>query len=146
MEIVTIIISGLALLFSGFTYFVHDRKLKNQERQLNDYQLRSLVHREEENMKAIIRAKAVKYSGGNRTLYIYNAGKAKARNVIVDLPKPDQVYSSNAEFPLKYCELLPDATREVVLFLCEGDDELTLNFTWDDDCQVGNKETQTIDL
>lgn len=146
MDIFSIIISVIALLFSGFTYFAHDRKLKKQERQLNDYQLRSLAQIEEENKKAVIRAKAVKLSGGKRALYIYNAGKAKARNVTVKLPKQDQVYSSNTEFPLKYAELLPDAPREIVLFLCEGNDELTLNYIWDDDYHTDNCESQTIDL
>lgn len=146
MDTITIILSVLALLFSGFTYLAHDRKLKKQEKLLNDYQLRFLAQSEEENKKAVIRAKAVKYNGGNRTLYIYNTGKAKAFNVIVDMPNPSQVFSSNTKFPLKYAELLPDAPREVILYLCEGDNELTLNYTWDDDYQKENKESQTIDL
>lgn len=146
MEIVSIILSVLALLFTGYTYFAHDKKLKEQERQLNDYQLRSLKLDEEENLKAVIRAKAVKMTGGKRTLYIYNAGKAKARNIIVEQLEKKQVYSSSHHFPLTYNELLPEAFREVTLYLCEGDDELTLNYTWDDDYQTSNKESQTIDL
>jgi len=54
MEIISIILSVLALLFSAYTYFAHDKKLKEQERQLNDYQFRSLKQGEEENLKAII--------------------------------------------------------------------------------------------
>jgi len=146
MEIVSIILSLLALAFTGYTYLAHDKKLKEQERLLNDYQLRSLKQGEEENLKAIIRAKAVKTTGGKRTLYIYNAGKTKARNIVIELPVEKQVYSSSPNFPLMYNELLPEAFREVTLFLCEGDDELTLNFTWDDDYQTSNKESQTIDL
>ena len=49
-------------------------------------------------------------------------------------------------FPLSYKELLPDAYREVTLLLSEGDDELTLNYKWEDDYSKENKETQTIDL
>lgn len=146
MEIVSIILSVLALLFTGYTYFAHDKKLKEQERQLNDYQLRSLKQGEEENLKAVIRAKTVKMTGGKRTLYIYNAGKAKARNITIEQLEEKQVYSSIPHFPLTYNELLPEAFREVTLFLCEGDDELTLNYTWDDDYQTSNKESQTIDL
>ena len=41
---------------------------------------------------------------------------------------------------------LPDAYREVTLLLSEGDDELTLNYKWEDDYSKENKETQTIDL
>lgn len=146
MELISIIISVLALLFSGYTYFAHDRKLKKQEEILKDYQLRSLAQNEAESKKAVIRAKTLKMSGGKRTLYIYNVGKAKARNVTIELPNPDEVYACSPDFPIKYNELLPDAPREIILFLSEGDDELTLNYTWDDDFATGNVETQTVDL
>ena len=145
MEIVSIILSVLALSFSAYTFFAHDRKLKEQERQLNDYQLRSLLQSEEENKKAVIRAKAVNTGRGKRTLYINNEGKAKAKNVVVVLPNGEDIIS-NPQFPIQYTELIPDAPREVILFLTEGDDELTLNYTWDDEYATGNKETQTIDL
>jgi hypothetical protein len=146
MEIASLIIAILALLFSGFTYFAHDRKLKKQEIKLNEYQLRYLAQSEEESKKAVIRAKSVKTTGGKRTLYIYNAGKAKAQKVTVEMPNEKQVYASNPQFPLSYDCLLPEAYREVTLLLCEGNDDLTLNYTWNDDYQKGNKESQTIDL
>ena len=152
MGIASLIIALLALLFAGFTYLAHDRKLKKQEEQLNEYQLRSLAQSEEEKQKqkqkqkAVIRAKAVKHTGGKRTLYIYKLGKAKAQNIIVELPDEKQVYASTSFFPLSYYSLLLDADREVTLFLSEGNDKLTMNYTWGDDYQQGNKESQTIDL
>ena len=146
MEILSALLALLAFGFSFYTFFAHDRRLKKQENLLNEYQLRSLAQNEEENKKAIIRAKAVKYNSGNRTLYIYNTGKAKARNLKVEMPNGDQVYASRPDFPLNYEELLPDASREVILLLSEGDDELTLTFEWEDDYSKDNKEQQTIDL
>lgn len=143
---VSIIIAILALFFSVFTYVIHDRKLKKQERLLNEYQLRALAQDEEENKKAVIRARAVKTTGGKRTVYIYNTGKAKARNVIVAMDKVDQVFSTRPDLPVTYTELLPDAPREIILFLTEGDDVMTLNYIWDDDFKMNNKESQTIDL
>ena len=101
---------------------------------------------EEENKKAVIRAKAVKATGGKRTVFIYNTGKAKARNLTVAMEKEEQVAATRPDLPVTYPELLPEASREILLLLTEGDDELTLNYTWDDDFGTNNKETQTIDL
>ena len=146
MEIVSSTLAALALVFSIYTFFAHDRRLKRQEKLLNEYQLRSLALSEDENKKAIIRAKAVKYKGGNRTLYICNIGKSKAKNLRVEMPNPNEVYGSVPELPQHYAELLPDASREIVLYLSEGDDELTLSFKWEDEYSKNNEERQTIDL
>lgn len=143
---ISIIIATLALLFSVFTYVTHDRKLKKQEKQLNEYQIRALAQGEEENKKAVIRAKAQKIKGGQRTLYICNTGKSKARNVTVAMEKVDQVFATRPDMPVTYPELLPDAPRGIILYLSEGDDILTLNYSWDDDLGTDHKESQTIDL
>lgn len=146
MQILSIILAALAFALSCYIFFAHDRRLKKQERLLNDYQLRSLEQNVVDSKKAVIRAKAVKFTGGNRTLFIYNSGKAKARNLKVEMPNGDQIYASNPEFPLHYEELLPEASREVTLFLSEGDDVLTLSYEWEDDYSKENKEEQTLDL
>lgn len=136
----------MALAFSCYTFLAHDRRLKKQEQLLNEYQLRLMAQSEEENKKAIIRAKSVKYTGGKRTLYIYNTGKAKVSNLKVDMIEDEQVIASKPNLPQTYEELLPDASREIQLLLTEGDDEITLTFEWEDDFSKNNKESQTIDL
>ena len=146
MNIISIIVAILALVFSCYTFFAHDRRLKQQEKLINEYQLRSMLQSEEENKKAIIRAKSVKYTSGKRTLCIFNTGKAKARNLKVDMLDDEQVVASRPELPQTYEELLPDASREILLLLSEGDDEITLTFEWEDDFRNDNKESQTIDL
>lgn len=146
MNIISIIVAILALVFSCYTFFAHDRRLKQQEKLINEYQLRSMLQGEEENKKAIIRAKSVKYTSGKRTLCIFNIGKAKARNLKVDMHDDEQVVASRPELPQTYEELLPDASREILLLLSEGDDEITLTFEWEDDFRSDNKESQTIDL
>ena len=143
---ISLVIAILAFLLSVSTYIIHDRKLKEQEKLLNEYQLRAFVQGEEEKKKAVIRARAVKTNRGERTVVIYNTGKAMARNLTVAMEKEDQVFATNPDLPITYSELLPDAFREIKLFLAEGDDVLTLNYTWDDDFGVNNKESQTIDL
>ena len=42
MEVWGLIISILALAASAFTYFKHDKKLKEQERKINEYQLKQI--------------------------------------------------------------------------------------------------------
>lgn len=113
---------------------------------INNYQIRSMRQNEENDKKAVLRAQIIYEPGGKRKLFIWNKGKSKAHNITVTLPNPEQVYASNPDFPVVYSELLPDAHREILLLLAEGDDELTLNYVWDDDFKSGNEETQTIDL
>ena len=143
---ISIVISILAFVFSVMTYFIHDRKIKKQEMLLNEYQLKALAQAENDNKKAILRAKAINIKVGRCIVYIINTGKAKARNVMVSLGKEDQVFATSPQMPITYDELLPNASREIQLFLSEGDDEITLNYSWDDDFSSDNKESQTIDL
>ena len=49
-------ISILALTISIITYFKHDKKLKEQERKINEYQLKQLETESEEKKKAIIKS------------------------------------------------------------------------------------------
>jgi len=146
MEIVSTIVAALALLLTGITYFVHDRKLKKQEILLNDYQLRLMALGEDELKQAVIRAEIQDRNKGNRTVYIANYGKSKATNLRIELVNEDEIYASNPELPWDIKELLPRAHRDILLLLCEGDDEATFKFTWDDEFKKGNTEQQTISL
>ena len=60
MEVWGLIISILALLASAFTYFKHDKKLKEQERKINEYQLKQIEKEDLESKKAAIRGNIVK--------------------------------------------------------------------------------------
>ena len=67
MEVWGLIISILALLASAFTYFKHDKKLKEQERKINEYQLKQIEKEDLESKKAAIRGNIVKGLKGKRT-------------------------------------------------------------------------------
>ena len=56
MEIWSLIIAILALLFSAFTYLKHDKKLKDQARKINEYQLKKIEKDDLESKKAAILA------------------------------------------------------------------------------------------
>lgn len=84
MELYSLIISVLALIASVFTYFMHDKKLKEQERRINEYQLKQIEKENLENKKAAIRGNIVKGLKSGRTLKVYNSGRATARNIRVE--------------------------------------------------------------
>ena len=84
METWTLIISAAALAVSLYTYFAHDRRLKQQERLINSYQLKQLQEEEQANKKANIRAEISQNTKGPRTLRIWNNGRAVARNIRVE--------------------------------------------------------------
>lgn len=70
MEIVSLIISILAILGSLYVYFSHDRKLKKQESKLNELQLSEIKEPKEDRMKAIVRMDTSYSSKGNGILYL----------------------------------------------------------------------------
>ena len=80
MELYSLVISVLALIASVFTYLRHDKKLKEQERRINEYQLKQIEKEDLESKKAAIRGNIVKGLKGGRTLKVYNSGRATARN------------------------------------------------------------------
>jgi hypothetical protein len=84
MELYSLIISVLALIASVFTYLRHDKKLKEQERRINEYQLKQIEKEDLESKKAAIRGNIVKGLKGGRTLKVYNSGRATARNIRVE--------------------------------------------------------------
>ena len=67
MEIVSSTLAALALVFSIYTFFAHDRRLKRQEKLLNEYQLRSLALSEDENKKQLfeLRQLSIKVETGH---------------------------------------------------------------------------------
>lgn len=109
-------------------------------------QIKKMRQEEEDSKKAVIRANILSRGGGSRILHITNQGKSKATNIHVDMPNSKQVYAIRPNIPCDIDQLLPGTHRVFRLFLCEGDDVLTLNFSWQDDFSNENKESQTIDL
>lgn len=84
MEVWGLIISILALAASAFTYFKHDKKLKDQERKINEYQLKQIEKEDLDSKKAAIRGNIIKGLKGKRTLKVYNSGRAIARNIRIE--------------------------------------------------------------
>ena len=84
MEIWSLILAILALLFSALTYLKHEKKLNDQARMINEYQLKKIEKDDLESKKAAIRGNIVKGLKGNRTIKVYNSGRAIARNIRIE--------------------------------------------------------------
>jgi hypothetical protein len=63
------ILSIIAILWTVYVYYVHERKLKKQEELLNDYRLKKATQEEEDRKKAFIVANAYSLGTGDGTKY-----------------------------------------------------------------------------
>ena len=145
MEIAGITISILALSLSIFTYFKHDKKIKQQSKLLNKYHLEKIEKEKEEETKAIIEAFVVKGNKGTRTIKIYNKGKSIAKNVNVVIPENDGYHVFTNPCPI---DIRPQNGIEIRLgALLEGHpDKIEIKFEWSDDFRKVNKGNQTIQI
>jgi hypothetical protein len=146
MELYSLIISVLALIASIFTYFMHDKKLKEQERKINEYQLKQIEKENLENKKAAIRGNIVKGLKGGRTLKVYNSGRATARNIRVEgLDVNGIFYMRRDIFP--YELMNPQDYTEVTIHLvacCPS--TIKLKYIWDDEYGDNNEFEQVLTI
>ena len=146
MEIWSLIISVLALLFSAFTYFMHDKKLKVQERKINEYQLRLFEKEDIANQKAAIRGNIVKSLKGNRILKIFNSGRATARNIRIDGLDVDGLFH-RADKLFPYELMNPQDYTEISIYPSLGFPyTIKLKYIWDDESGTNNEYEQALTL
>ncbi len=146
MDLISLILSILALSFSVFIYFYHDRKIKKQEKLLNDYNIRKNEQEEIENKKACIRANMIKLNGGKYAMKIYISGKAEAKNINVQfMDKLKGFYTTENKY--SYKQILPHDGTEFILLATEGhEDSIGLRLSWDDAYKVANEFVQNVNV
>lgn len=146
MELYSLIISVLALIASIFTYFMHDKKLKEQERKINEYQLKQIEKENLENKKAAIRGNIVKGLKSGRTLKVYNSGRATARNIRVEgLDVNGIFYMRRDIFP--YELMNPQDYTELTMHLtCGCPSTIELKYIWDDEFGDNNEFEQVLTI
>jgi len=144
MEIFNTIISLLALTFSAYTYWWHDKKIKLQEQKLNQYELNKIELEQVESKKAIVEASVIKGLKGKRIIKVYNKGKSKAKNVIVTFPENVDFYITENPCPI---DLKPQQEVDISVLVHRGSPEKTIiNFEWADENQEKNSESQMLQL
>lgn len=146
MEIWSLTIAILALLFSAFTYLKHDKKLKDQERKINEYQLKKIEKDDLESKKAAIRGNIIKGLKGNRTLKVYNSGRAIARNIRIEgLDVEGLFHRADEVFP--YELMNPKDYTEVNIMLSSNcSPTVKLKYIWDDESGKDNEYEQVLTI
>ena len=146
MEVCGLIKSILALLASAFTYFKHDKKLKDQERKINEYQLKQIEKEDLENKKAAIRGNIVKGLHGHRTLKVYNSGRAIARNIKIEgLGVEGLFHRADKVFPYELMNP-QDYTEVNIMLLNNCSPTIKLKYIWDDESGKNNEFEQVLTL
>lgn len=142
----SLLLSILALIASVFTYFKHDKKLKEQERKINEYQLKQIEQENLESKKAAIRGNIVKGLKGGRTLKVYNSGRATARNIRVEgLDVNGIFYMRRDIFP--YELMNPQDYTELTMHLtCGCPSTIKLKYIWDDEFGDNNEFEQVLTI
>src|SRR5690606_19689396 len=128
----------------AFTFFFYDRRIKAQEKKLNDFQLKRFDDEEMENKKAELRANM--YSNGkSRKLKVYNKGRACARNIDIKLEDDHPFLISNNPFPIEYMH--PQDYNELTVHLTTGiKNKIEIIISWDDDFATSRRHKQIVQL
>ena len=142
----SLLLSILALIASVFTYFKHDKKLKEQERRINEYQLKQIEKEDLESKKAAIRGNIVKGLKSGRTLKVYNSGRATARNIRVEGLDVNGIYYMRRDiFP--YELMNPQDYTELTMHLtCGCPSTIKLKYIWDDEYGDNNEFEQVLTI
>ena len=146
MELYSLIISVLALIASVFTYLRHDKKLKEQERRINEYQLKQIEKEDLESKKAAIRGNIVKGLKSGRTLKVYNSGRATAHNIRVEGLNVNGIFYMRRDiFP--YELMNPQDYTELTMHLTYGcPSTIKLKYIWDDEFGDNNEFEQVLTI
>jgi hypothetical protein len=137
------ILSALGILGGLWAYFRHDSKLKDQEKRLNEMQIRQMQKAEAKEQQAEIRCNAYKRQA-NAFVKILNAGPSDASNVRIEILNQDKLQGLIFEHKKwgPYDLINASSSIEERIALCSGFTEvLTLKIIWDD---AYSKDRETI--
>ncbi|WP_339904874.1 hypothetical protein [uncultured Cyclobacterium sp.] len=144
LQIIPIIVSTMALGFSLYTHFKYDAKIKKQNTLINQFQLDKFKKETDSEKRAIIEANVVKGEKGKRIVKVYNKGKAIAKNVVVTFPGASNVFIM--DYPASI-DIRSQNSIDIQINASKISPEtLTINFEWEDDLSLNNKDSQIIQV
>ena len=133
-SVVSAIVSAIALLFSLFVYFRHERELKRFSVLATRLTLQKAIRDQEEDTSARVTAKIVRETGNNH-ISITNEGKVTAQNVQVKL-EPD-ICNRPREYPFPR-DVEPGQTIQISAYLgISGPSTVAVKIWWEDACHLG---------
>ena len=119
-----------------FMYFRHDRKIKQQEKLLNDLQIKQYKKEAEQERQAKVECNVIRHNKGCYRIIFYNSGLADAHNVQIEILNRESLKGVNIIGDWGPYDLITprNGRREEQIFLSEGHTKtLSLRITWDDD-------------
>jgi len=145
METAGFITALFALFFSFYTYLVHDKKIKRQEKLINDYNIEKILDEKLMDKKAIIEADVIDGHNGHKIIKVFNKGKSIANKVIVDIPESDGYKVFNNPCPI---EIIPTKSINIELgaFSTRCPGTIRIEMRWDDNFKENNLTSQTIQI
>ncbi|MCF0179374.1 MAG: hypothetical protein HUJ97_03920 [Bacteroidales bacterium] len=143
------VLSALGILGGLWAYFIHDRKLKSQEKRLNEMQIRQIEKEETKELQADMKCNIIHGNKGNAKIRFVNAGKSDALNVRVQIltPKEELEAVIHDEQWGPYDMINPQFYQEERLCLCMGcPNSILVQVTWDDASQKNRSATLSVPL
>ena len=142
-SVVSAIVSAIALLFSLFVYFRHERELKRLSVLATRLTLQKAIRDQEEDTSARVTAKIVRETGNNH-ISITNEGKVTAQNVQVKL-EPD-ICNRPREYPFPR-DVEPGQTIQISAYLgISGPSTVAVKIWWEDACHLGKPYFKEVNL
>ena len=133
-SVVSAIVSAIALLFSLFVYFRHERELKRLSVLATRLTLQKAIRDQEEDTSARVTAKIVRETGNNH-ISITNEGKVTAQNVQVKLEP--EICNRPRECPFPR-DVEPGQTIQISAYLgISGPSTVAVKIWWEDACHLG---------
>lgn len=127
----SLVLSTIAIIGTAITYFKHDRKIKRQQIELNEYQLKKNTE-EELNIKKAELGVNFYRQGGEGKLKIFNKGQVQARNIRVEFDKEYKYFVNDNPFPVEFIH--PQRSLEITISLNKDTpNSFGITITWDDD-------------
>ncbi|MCM1078261.1 MAG: hypothetical protein NC344_01295 [Bacteroidales bacterium] len=130
------IMAAMGILGGLWAYFRHDRKIKSQEKILNEFQIKQIEKEQAKEKMAEMKANIISNHKGTARIRFVNAGKANANNIRIEVLTSEKEMGKiyyGANFG-PYEVINPQSYREEKLFLCEGHpDTIEMKIIWNDE-------------
>lgn len=135
----------LGIAGSIFVYLRSDRKLKSQQKQLNELHLELLSEEREDKKKAHLNVVCQKRTTGSYDLVIANSGKSAANNVRLKILTPIFCITPDNNTQ-NYQSIAPQGVRKNIRLhkTTTDPDEFEIEISWDDEFKINNTEKMVI--
>lgn len=151
MEIVSLAISAVSLVFAAISFFMSinaqhlQNKVNELELRIKEFELAEIEKAEEEKKNSCVEARMVRISKGKYRLKVWNSGNTRVSNITAKIPQEYGVVLFDDKMPYEFLE--PQKGFEVVAVIHNGSSSKFLITTeWTDKNGVIQKREQMGDV